>query len=252
MKLAHLSDLHLGKRVNGFSLLEDQRHMLREILEILAEEQPDAVVLAGDLYDKPVPPAEAVELLDAFLVELAAQQHPVLAVSGNHDSPERIAFAARLLEKSGVYVSGGYDGEVRPVTLQDAWENLKGACISLAIGAAVYLVIVRKLLMRNGVYLDRWPAWLDLENCVYRPALAGLSFLGALAARAAASLGDVVIYLGERLLFTNAPGVFIPKQAENFGEYGKKPRRFLVGETFAFDLLTAGVGIIVLLLYILM
>ena len=133
-----------------------------------------------------------------------------------------------------------------------AWENLKGACISLAIGAAVYLVIVRKLLMRNGVYLDRWPAWLDLENCVYRPALAGLSFLGALAARAAASLGDVVIYLGERLLFTNAPGVFIPKQAENFGEYGKKPRRFLVGETFAFDLLTAGVGIIVLLLYILM
>lgn len=121
MKLAHLSDLHLGKRVNGFSLLEDQRHMLREILEILAEEQPDAVVLAGDLYDKPVPPAEAVELLDAFLVELAAQQHPVLAVSGNHDSPERIAFAARLLEKSGVYVSGGYDGEVRPVTLQDAW-----------------------------------------------------------------------------------------------------------------------------------
>ena len=133
-----------------------------------------------------------------------------------------------------------------------SWTNLKGALISLTIGAAVYLLVVRKLLMRDGVYLDRWPRRLDLEDRVYRPALAGLSFLGALAARTAASLMDAVIYLGERILFTKAPGIFEPKQAENFGEYGRKPHRFLVGETFAFDLLTAGVGIIVLLLYLLM
>lgn len=136
------------------------------------------------------------------------------------------------------------------------WVNLKGACISLGIGAAVYLLVVRGLLMRreNGeaVYVDRWPSWLDLENGVYRPLLRGLAFAGALCARIAASAGDLVVYLGERILFTRAPGIFVPKHDENFGSYGRKPRRFLVEETFSFDLLLAGVGLIVLLVYILL
>lgn len=136
-----------------------------------------------------------------------------------------------------------------------AWVNLKGACISLGIGAAVYLLVVRGLLIRreNGaeVYVDRWPSWLDLEERVYRPVLRGLAFMGALCARIAASAGDLVVYLGERILFTRAPGIFVPKHDENFGSYGRKPRRFLVEETFSFDLLLAGVGLIALLVYIL-
>ena len=137
-----------------------------------------------------------------------------------------------------------------------AWVNLKGACISLGIGAAVYLLVVRTLLVRREgsetVYLDRWPRWLDLEERVYRPALRGLAFAGAFCARAAASLGDLAIFLGERLLFTRAPGIFVPKHDENFGTYGRKPLRFLVEETFSFDLLLAGGGLIALLLYILL
>ncbi len=137
-----------------------------------------------------------------------------------------------------------------------AWVNLKGSCISLGIGAAVYFAVVRGLLMRreNGemVYLDRWPKWLDLEERVYRPTLRGLTFAGALCARIAASVGDVVIFAGEKLLFTRAPGIFVPKHDENFGAYERKPRRFLVGETFSFDLTLAGGGLVLLLVYILL
>ena len=137
-----------------------------------------------------------------------------------------------------------------------AWVNLKGACISLAIGAAVYLLVVRGLLMRREadgmVYLDRWPARLDLENLVYRPLLSALTFVGALCARVAASVGDWLVLLGERILFTKAPGIFVPKRAENFGTYGRKPLRFLTEETFSFDLMLAGGGLIFLLLYMLL
>ena len=111
--------------------------------------------------------------------------------------------------------------------------NLKGACISLGIGALVYLAVIRGLLMRREsggeVYLNRWPQRLDLEDLVYRPALNALAFLGAFCARAAASVGDVIVFLGERILFTRAPGIFVPKHDENFGAYERKPRRFLVG-----------------------
>ena len=119
MKLLHLSDLHLGKRVNEYSMLEDQRYILREILRIADAEKPQAVLIAGDIYDKPVPPAEAVELFDQFLVELTKRSIKVLVISGNHDSAERIAFGARLLDRSGVYLSPVYDGTVKPVTLTD-------------------------------------------------------------------------------------------------------------------------------------
>ena len=122
MKLIHLSDLHLGKRVNEFSMIEDQKHILWQILQILEEEKPDGVILAGDLYDKPVPPGEAVSLLDEFLVRIRRMEKeiPVFLISGNHDSPERIAFAGRLLATGGIYLSPVYTGKVDPIPLEDA------------------------------------------------------------------------------------------------------------------------------------
>ncbi len=121
MKLMHLSDLHLGKRVNGFSMLPDQRYILEQILKIAQQERPEAVLICGDVYDKSVPSAEAVELLDAFLCSLKALGLAVLLISGNHDSPERLAFGARLLEAEGVHISRVYNGDVEPVTLTDAF-----------------------------------------------------------------------------------------------------------------------------------
>ena len=119
MKLIHLSDLHLGKRVNDFPMLEDQAYILDRILEIIDAEQPEAVLIAGDVYDKTIPSSEAVALLDDFLVKLADQSLAVLLISGNHDSPERLAFANRLMEGRGVYIAPVYHGEVTPVTLED-------------------------------------------------------------------------------------------------------------------------------------
>ena len=121
MKFLHLADLHLGKRVNGFSMLEDQAHILRQILAILDDEQPDGVLIAGDVYDKSVPSVEAVELLDGFLTELRARGAPVLLISGNHDSPERLAFGGRVMDSCGIHISPVYDGALAPVTLQDAF-----------------------------------------------------------------------------------------------------------------------------------
>lgn len=121
MKLMHLSDLHLGKRVNEYSMLEDQEYILAQILRAVSEEKPDAVLIAGDVYDKPLPPAEAVELFDDFLVQLVQRGAKVFVISGNHDSPERIAFGSRLIDRSGVYLSPVYNGSVTPVKLEDEY-----------------------------------------------------------------------------------------------------------------------------------
>lgn len=119
MKFIHLSDLHLGKRVNDFSMLEDQEFILTRIINIIDEEAPDGVILAGDTYDKSVPSAEAVQLFDEFLVRLSKRKLKVFVISGNHDSPERIAFGSRLMSNSGVYVSPVYNGVVVPVDMTD-------------------------------------------------------------------------------------------------------------------------------------
>ena len=121
MKIVHLSDLHLGKRVNEFSMLEDQAYILSSILRIIDDVGPEAVIVAGDVYDKPVPPAEAVELFDDFLWQLARRKVQVFVVSGNHDSPERIAFASRLIDHSGIHLSPVYSGQVAPITLADEY-----------------------------------------------------------------------------------------------------------------------------------
>ena len=114
MKFVHLSDLHIGKRVNEFSLKEDQEHILEEILTIIDDEAPDAVIIAGDVYDKSIPSTEAVEMLDRFLVCLAEKKKEVFIISGNHDSPERLSFGSRLIDSSGIHIAPVYGEEIKP------------------------------------------------------------------------------------------------------------------------------------------
>lgn len=121
MKFIHLSDLHLGKRVNEFPMLEDQEYILRKIAEIAAQEQPDGVLIAGDVYDKAMPGAEAVRLFDDFLYRLTRKGIKVFVISGNHDSPERVAFGARLMDKGGVYLAPVFAGQATCVDLEDAY-----------------------------------------------------------------------------------------------------------------------------------
>lgn len=121
MRLIHLSDQHIGKRVNEVSMLEGQEYVLRQILQIIDTEKADAVLIAGDVYDKSIPPAEAVTLFDDFLCRLAKRDLPVFIISGNHDSPERLAFGNRLLEHSGIHISPVYSGKIEPVMLTDEY-----------------------------------------------------------------------------------------------------------------------------------
>ena len=102
MKLIHLSDLHLGKRLREYSLMEDQKYILERILGIIDDEQPDGVIIAGDVYDKSSPAAEAVALFDSFLSRLVSRNVPVFVISGNHDSAERIAYGRTIMNRSGV------------------------------------------------------------------------------------------------------------------------------------------------------
>ena len=119
MKFFHLSDLHIGKRVCGFSMLEDQKYILQQILSLAREHRPDGVLIAGDLYDKSMPSAEAVETVDWFLSQFAAQQIPVWAISGNHDCAERVAYGGQMLEQAGIYVSRVFDGELQRYELPE-------------------------------------------------------------------------------------------------------------------------------------
>lgn len=121
MKLIHLSDLHLGKRLGEFSLAEDQSFILKQILDIIIAEAPDAVIVAGDVYDKAIPPAEAVQLFNDFITDLSRNKITVFVISGNHDSPERIAFGSEIMSVGGVHLSPVYNGTVKPVTLTDGF-----------------------------------------------------------------------------------------------------------------------------------
>ena len=118
MKFIHLSDLHIGKRVNEFSMCEDQKYILRQILQIIDDEEPDAVIIAGDVYDKSIPSTEAVELLDSFLYRLAKRRSEVFIISGNHDSPERLSFGSRLIDGSGIHIAPVYSGEIKPFSVK--------------------------------------------------------------------------------------------------------------------------------------
>ena len=119
MKILHMADLHIGKRVNDFSMLEDQGFILQKILTVVEKEMPDAILIAGDVYDKAVPSAEAVSLLDDFLVKLSRIVKNIFLVSGNHDSVERISFGSRIMQESGIYVSRNYQHNIQPIELED-------------------------------------------------------------------------------------------------------------------------------------
>lgn len=153
MRLIHLSDLHIGKRVNEFSMLEDQEYILKEILGIIDDEQPDGVIIAGDVYDKSVPSEEAVKLLDSFLTSLTKRKLQVYIISGNHDSAAKLAFASSLIDLSGIHISPVYDsaqiammgdGLVRPYKLEDG----KGQM------ANIYMLPFVKPAMVRAVFSD--------------------------------------------------------------------------------------------------
>ena len=121
MKFIHISDLHIGKRLNEYSLIEDQKYILNEIINIIKEEAPDCVFIAGDVYDKSVPSAEAVSLLDLFLVSLASTGAKTFITSGNHDSAERIAYGTEAFKRQGIYISPVFDGNVSKVETEDEY-----------------------------------------------------------------------------------------------------------------------------------
>ena len=121
MKLIHLSDLHIGKRVNEVSMIEEQAYILNQVLAAIDAEAPGAVLISGDVYDKSIPSAEAVTLFDDFLCRLAEKQQQVFIISGNHDSAERLAFGGRLMEDKGIHLSPVYNGNIAPITLTDEY-----------------------------------------------------------------------------------------------------------------------------------
>ncbi len=124
MKFVHTGDLHIGKIVNGFSMIEDQRYILKQVYEISRREKADALVLAGDIYDRAIPPADAVVLFNDFLTHMVRAGIPVLMISGNHDSPERLGFADAILEEEGIYIAGVYKEELKKVEIADTYGNV--------------------------------------------------------------------------------------------------------------------------------
>ena len=124
MRFIHLSDLHLGKRVNEYSMIEDQEFILKKIINIIDYEKPEGVIIAGDVYDKSIPSAEAVQMFDDFLTRLAKRNLQVFIISGNHDSPERMSFGSRLMDQSGIHISQVYNGKVTPFVISDEHGNV--------------------------------------------------------------------------------------------------------------------------------
>ncbi|WP_238883351.1 exonuclease SbcCD subunit D [Clostridium sp. YIM B02551] len=125
MKFIHTGDWHIGKIVNEFSMLQDQRFMLNQLVDIIEEEKPSALIIAGDLYDRSVPPADAVELLDEIFNKIIMDlKVPILAIAGNHDSPERLSFGSSLLKDSGLHLEGILQSKIRKVTLKDEHGNV--------------------------------------------------------------------------------------------------------------------------------
>lgn len=120
MKFFHTADWHLGKLVHGVSMTEDQEFVLHHFIEKVEEEKPDAVIIAGDLYDRAVPPTEAVQLLDDVLQKITLElKIPVLAIAGNHDSPSRLHFGSSLMKQNGFHVAGHIEEKINPVILHD-------------------------------------------------------------------------------------------------------------------------------------
>ena len=149
MKFAHIADLHIGKRVHDFSMLEDQRYILDQMMKIFEEQKVDGVLIAGDVYDKTVPSAEAVQLFDEFITGLAKAEIPVYMISGNHDSAERLSFGAKLFESSDIYISQVYDGEMKRIVLEDQYGPISVYLLPFLKPAAV-----RHALQRDDIKVN--------------------------------------------------------------------------------------------------
>lgn len=124
MKLFHISDLHIGKRLRETDFIQDQIYILNQIIELVDREQPDGIIMAGDIYDRSVPPAYAVRVFDDFLTKLAMRKITIFVISGNHDSPERLNFGKTLFEKTKVHIAGAFEGMVEKIELEDEYGTL--------------------------------------------------------------------------------------------------------------------------------
>jgi exonuclease SbcD len=139
MRLLHTADLHLGRSLHGADLIEDQAHLLDQFIDLARQEKPDAVVIAGDVYDRAVPPVKAIELLNEALTRLVADLAvPVIMIAGNHDGPARLAFGNRLLAERGLHILGGYGPDRCGVTVEDAHGG--GVVSGLAVGTRGHAV----------------------------------------------------------------------------------------------------------------
>ena len=121
MKIIHISDLHLGRKIHEYSMIKEQRNALNQVVEAVDKHCIDAVLIAGDVYDKSIPTVEAMELFESFLMELADRNKKVFVISGNHDSSERLSFGAKAFEKNGIYIAKAYSGQVPYVELEDEY-----------------------------------------------------------------------------------------------------------------------------------
>ena len=160
MKFAHIGDLHIGKRVHDFSMLEDQRYIMDQMMKIFAEQKVDGVLIAGDVYDKTVPSAEAVQLFDEFITGLAKAEIPVYMISGNHDSAERLSFGAKLFESSDIYISQVYDGEMKRIVLKDQYGPISVYLLPFLKPAAV-----RHALQRDDINTYEEGVMAALQEC---------------------------------------------------------------------------------------
>ena len=160
MKFGHIGDLHIGKRVHDFSMLEDQRYILDQMMKIFEEQKVDGVLIAGDVYDKTVPSAEAVQLFDEFITGLAKAEIPVYMISGNHDSAERLSFGAKLFESSDIYISQVYDGEMKRIVLEDQYGPISVYLLPFLKPAAV-----RHALQRDDINTYEEGVMAALQEC---------------------------------------------------------------------------------------
>lgn len=148
MKILHTGDWHIGKIVNQVYMTADQEYVLQNLIALLESERPDVLMIAGDIYDRAVPPVEAVELLDKTLSKILLElEIPVLLISGNHDSPDRLGFGSQILQARGLHIAGRFTKEVRKVTLHDEYGPVHFYLLPYASPA-----LVKEILQREDIH----------------------------------------------------------------------------------------------------
>ena len=170
MKLMHISDLHLGKRISDFSMIADQIDILNKIREIIEEEKPDAILMAGDIYDRSVPSVEAMEVLEQFFCDLAEGGHQVFLISGNHDSAERLSFGSALIDRSGIHISPVYSGRAMQYVLED--EHGK---VNIYLLPFVKPANVRHGLISSGAMTEEEAAGIDTYTKAMEAAISSMN-----------------------------------------------------------------------------